>query len=140
MNFENLMLDNTMCANILKLVIIPYIISLILYLGCRCVKKDIANSFQFNIIYLESIPKILLDALAIFLIFCWNYKNMSLKISIGDKMLLTTFLVGAMAIVDLISTIVSLIDKVKEMQENKINKKLDELEKRIDKWEQNEKK
>lgn len=140
MNFENLMLDNTMCAYILKLVIIPYIISLILYLGCRCVKKDIANSFQFNIIYLESIPKILLDALAIFLIFCWNYKNMSLKISIGDKMLLTTFLVGAMAIVDLISTIVSLIDKVKEMQENKINKKLDELEKRIDKWEQNEKK
>lgn len=75
----------------------------------------------------------------IFLVFIWNYKKRILNPTIQDDMLFTTFLVGVLAIIDLISTVVDLWCEIKEIMENKIGKELDELKKRIDKLENDNK-
>lgn len=61
----------------------------------------------------------------------------SLDFSIKDDMLVTTFLVGILAIMDLISTLANLYHEFKESNENKIRKELDELKKRIEELENN---
>lgn len=135
MNFENLTLGNTFYLYVLKLVIILYVVAVILHIICRYVKKDIAEALHLNVVFIKSIPKILINVMIIFLVFICNYKKRIFNLTIQDDMLFTTFLVGVLAIIDLISTVVDLWCEIKEIMENKIGKELDELKKRIDKLE-----
>ena len=126
MNFENLVLGKVFYSYILDIVFGIYIVVLILYIICCYAKKELVDAFHLNIIFIK---------------LGWSGHRLAIKrtmdFSIKDDMLVTTFLVGILAIMDLISTLANLYHEFKESNENKIRKELDELKKRIEELENN---
>ena len=137
MNFENLVLGKVFYSYILDIVFGIYIVVLILYIICRYAKKELVDALHLNIKFIKFIPRILINVIIIFFVFGWNYKSRTMDFSIKDDMLVTTFLVGMLSIMDLISTLANLYHEFKESNENKIRKELDELKKRIEELENN---
>ena len=101
-----------------------------------------------NVLLYQSMPKLLIDLIAIVFVFLWNPGSQNYKFVLQDKMLLTTFLVGATAIIDFISTLIFLIEgtltEIKNENENHLfscfqwrNENIDikQLENRIDELE-----
>ena len=129
MNFENLVLGKVFYSYILDIVFWIYIVVLILYIICRYAKKEVVDALHLNIKFMKFVPRILINVIIIFFVFGWNYESMTIDFSIKDDMLVTTFLVGILAIMDLISTLANLYHEFKESNENKISKELDELKK-----------
>ena len=129
MNFENLVLGKEFYSYILDIVFWIYIVVLILYIICRYAKKELVDALHLNIKFMKFVPRILINVIIIFFVFGWNYESMTIDFSIKDDMLVTTFLVGILAIMDLISTLANLYHEFKESKENKIRKELDELKK-----------
>lgn len=139
MNFENLVLGKVFYSYILDIVFWIYIVVLILYIICRYAKKELVDALHLNIKFMKFVPRILINVIIIFFVFGWNYESMTIDFSIKDDMLVTTFLVGILAIMDLTSTLANLYHEFKESNENKIRKELDELKKRIEELENNNK-
>jgi len=81
-------------------------------------------------------PKLLIDLIAIVFVFLWNPGSQNYKFVLQDKMLLTTFLVGATAIIDFISTLIFLIEgTLTEIKNENENIDIKQLENRIDELE-----
>ena len=108
MNFENLVLGKEFYSYILDIVFWIYIVVLILYIICRYAKKELVDALHLNIKFMKFVPRILINVIIIFFVFGWNYKSRTIDFSIKDDMLVTTFLVGILAIMDLISTLANL--------------------------------
>ena len=64
------------------------------------------------------------------MVFGWNYESKTIDFSIKEDMLVTTFLVGILAIMDLISTVVNLYSEFKEANENNTRKEIDEIKRK----------
>lgn len=139
MNFENLIMGNEIYTSILKGMIWMYVIVLILCLIRRYVNKDIADALHLNIKFYKFVPRILINGIIIFLVFGWNYESKTIDFSIKEDMLVTTFLVGILAIMDLISTVVNLYSEFKEANENNTRKEIDEIKRKINELEKNNK-
>lgn len=89
-----------------------------------------------NALLYQSMPKLLIDLIAIVFVFLWNPGSQNYKFVLQDKMLLTTFLVGATAIIDFISTLIFLIEgTLTEIKNENENIDIKQLENRIDELE-----
>lgn len=129
--FENLSLSQSLYLPLLEIIGFCYLFSFIIYLFLR---KYPAG--KMNALFYQSIPKLLIDLIAIVFVFLWNPGSQNYEFVLQDKMLLTTFLVGATAIIDFISTLIFLIEgTLTEIKNENENIDIKQLENRIDELE-----
>lgn len=127
--FENLSLPQSLYLPLLEIIGFCYLFSFIIYLFLRKYPAGKMNALLY-----QSIPKLLVDLIAIVFVFLWNPGSQNYEFVLQDKMLLTTFLVGATAIIDFISTLIFLIEgTLTEIKNENIDIK--QLENRIDELE-----
>jgi hypothetical protein len=129
--FENLSLPQSLYLPLLEIIGFCYLFSFIIYLFLRKYPAGKMNALLY-----QSIPKLLIDLIAIVFVFLWNPGSQNYEFVLQDKMLLTTFLVGATAIIDFISTLIFLIEgTLTEIKNENENIDIKQLENRIDELE-----
>lgn len=113
-NFETLILPEEIYKRCLSLSVYMFIFSVVALI--------IANKFfkipiKTQIVWYTYIPKIIISSLAVLLTFCYDYSEKKLVFFHLDNMLVTTFLVGILGVIEILTTITSIIKDIIDMND-----------------------
>lgn len=109
-SFETLVMPSDFYEGLVKLVALVIIVSALVMVVLSVIFRN--TDLNISLMWYINIPKILVSALAIVLVFCYNYEKRKLQMPQFDNMLMSTFLVGILAIIEFLSGIAMIIKDV----------------------------
>ena len=111
LNFETVKLPEEFYRNIVEISVLIILIAVVAMIILSFVFKwDMTKTLMWYI----QIPKILVSALAVILVFCFDYETKTVCKPHFDDMLMSTFLVGVLALIELLSSLATMIKDVCE--------------------------
>lgn len=116
MSFENVMLPAEFYRNIVKTsVSIIVFVTVIMVVLSFAFRMKVHNSLVWYI----QMPKIIVSLIAVAMVFCVDYETKKLCMPHIDNMLLSTFLVGVLAIIELLSSFATIIIDICNIKQTK---------------------
>lgn len=113
--FETLMANEELIRMIfdicLRFTIAGVVFITILYIGASYFGIDI----KFPIMFYLNIPRLVVSGLAFALVFCYDYSQRAFTLPRFHEMLMSTFLVGILAFIEILSVVASCYNDILEI-------------------------
>lgn len=111
-SFETLILPAEFYENLivgsLKLIILFCVLMVVVSI----VKKKNGWKCSFPFMWYVNVPKIVISVITIFLVFFFDYQTRSIRLTDFEDMYVTTYFVGLMAVIELMSGVATMVNDV----------------------------
>ena len=110
--FETLQFPAGVYEGLISLSVRAIVIALVLTMVFHIVGKIFDWKIKAKFLWYCHIPKIVISAIAIILIFCYDYEAKRPVMFHVNDMLFTTFLVGVLAIIELLTSFINILTDI----------------------------
>lgn len=117
-SFEALILPAECYKNIIDLSVRIILISIVAMIVLTIVSHRTKRKFRVPFMWYINIPRILISFIAVFAVFFYDFNTKGLHCPSFDNMLMSTFLVGVLGVIELLSCLATMIKDVCDMLNN----------------------
>lgn len=118
-SFENLVIKGEVCKGFFELTVKLIIIFIILMIVIQFISSHSSYKIRIPVMWYINIPKTLFSILAVFAVFFYDFGTQKLQINKFEDMLLSTFLVGIFALIELLTGVATMIKDAFDMLDEK---------------------
>lgn len=117
-SFETLILPAEWYKDIFEFSVKIILIFIVIMLVSTYLSHRNKAKIHIPIMWYINVPKMVISFMAVLMVFCYDYNTKSIQFPKFDNMLMSTFLVGILAVIELLSCLASMIKDVCDMFNN----------------------
>lgn len=111
-SFENLIISGDVCKNFIEITCKIIVVCIILMLILKFISNNTSININIPIMWYINIPKIIVSSMAVIFVFFYNYSTKKIQMPEFNDMLMSTFLVGILALIELLTSVATVIKDV----------------------------
>ena len=121
MTFETLILPAEFYSGLVEFSVKMILIICLMMMAASFFSKRIVGRILVPLMWYVNIPKIFISLLAVILVFCYDYNTKTIRPPKFDNMYVSTFLVGILALIEILSAVASMIKDAHDLLDSNNN-------------------